>query len=47
MIANEVEVTHKSLGPSILTIEQAIEANSFFSDPGRVEQKVGDAEGDF
>ena len=45
-IAREVVVTHKSLGPPILTLEKAIENKSFFSSPGRVIEKVGDTEGD-
>ncbi len=44
-IACAVEVTHKTLGPPILTLEEAIQSQSFFSSPRRTERKVGDAEG--
>ena len=44
-IAREVTVTHKSLGPPILTLDEAIQNKSFFSSPGRNVTKVGDTEG--
>jgi len=43
-IARCVEVSLKPLGPPILTLEQAIEKQSFFSS-GRAVKKVGDTEG--
>ncbi|XP_064388596.1 xanthine dehydrogenase/oxidase-like [Halichondria panicea] len=43
-IACAVEVTHKTLGPPILTLEEAIQRQSFFSSPRRTERKVGDTE---
>ncbi len=44
-IASAVVVTHTSLGPPILTLEQAIQNKSFFTSPPRVVKKVGDTEG--
>ncbi len=46
-IASAVVVTYNSLGPPILTLEEAIEAKSFFKNARRVETKVGDVEGSY